>query len=68
MSDLSGEVVAERLKQLHDAAHRQLGISDDIEPLMTLCFMSLIVIPELKISTCGLFDVTKFDFVPLEAE
>ena len=68
MSDLSGEEVASRLTQLHDAAHRRLGISDDIEPLMTLCFMSLIVIPELKISTCGLFDVTKFDFVPLEAD
>ena len=68
MSDLSGEEVAERLKHLHDAAHQQLGISDDIEPLMTLCFMSLIVIPELKISTCGLFDVTKFDFVPIEAD
>ena len=68
MSDLSGEEVASRLKQLHDAAHRRLGISDDIEPLMTLCFMSLIVIPELKISTCGLFDVTKFNFVPLEAD
>ena len=57
MSDLSGEEVAARL-----------GISTDIEPLMTLCFMSLIVIPELKISTCGLFDVTKFDFVPIEAD
>ena len=68
MSDLSGEEVASRLKQMHDAAHERLGISDDIEPLMTLCFMSLIVIPELKISTCGLFDVTKFGFVPLEAD
>ena len=68
MSDLPGEEVAEHLKQLHEAAHQHLGISDDIEPLMTLCFMSLIVIPELKISTCGLFDVTKFDFVPLEAD
>ena len=68
MSDLPGEEVAERLKQMHLAAHQRLGISDDIEPLMTLCFMSLIVIPELKISTCGLFDVTKFGFVPPEAD
>ena len=68
MSDLSGEEVAARLGQLHEAAHKRLGISGDIEPLMTLCFMSLIVIPELKISTCGLFDVTKFDFVPIEAD
>ncbi len=68
MSDLPGEEVAARLKQMHDAAHQRLGISDDIEPLMTLCFMSLIVIPELKISTCGLFDVTQFKFVPPEAD
>ena len=68
MSDMTGEEVAERLKELHDDATQQLGISDDIEPLMTLCFMSLIVIPDLKISTNGLFDVTKFSFVPLEAD
>ena len=68
MSDLSGEEVAARLKQLHETAIERLGIDNDIEPLMTLCFMSLIVIPELKISTNGLFDVTKFDFVPLEAD
>lgn len=68
MSDLTGEEVAERLKELHDDAVQQLGISEDIEPLMTLCFMSLIVIPDLKISTNGLFDVTRFDFVPLEAD
>ena len=68
MSDLPGEEVAERLKALHDAAHDRLGISRDVEPIMTLCFMSLIVIPELKITTRGLFDVSKFDFVPLEAD
>ncbi|MBR6219812.1 MAG: hypothetical protein IKQ80_04555 [Clostridia bacterium] len=68
MSDLPGEAVAERLKALHDAAHERLGISMEVEPVMTLCFMSLIVIPELKITTRGLFDVSKFDFVPLEAD
>ena len=34
-------------------------------PYMTLSFMSLLVIPSLKISDKGLFDVDKFDFVPL---
>ena len=68
MSDLPGEEVAARLKQLHETAHERLGISRDVEPVMTLCFMSLIVIPELKITTRGLFDVTRFDFVPLEAD
>lgn len=28
--------------------------------------MSLAVIPELKITTRGLFDVIKFDFTPIE--
>lgn len=36
-------------------------------PFMTLSFMALLVIPELKISDKGLFDVRKFDFVPLFA-
>ena len=34
---------------------------------MTLCFMSLPVIPELKLTDMGLFDVTRFAFIPIEA-
>ena len=34
-------------------------------PFMTLSFMALLVIPDLKISDRGLFDVRKFGFVPL---
>ena len=68
MSDLPGEEVAERLRILHETAYERLGVSHDVEPVMTLCFMSLIVIPELKITTRGMFDVTKFDFVPAEAD
>ncbi len=34
-------------------------------PYMTLSFMALLVIPELKIGDCGLFDVTKFEPVTL---
>ena len=68
MSDLPGEEVAKGLKVLHDTAYERLGVSEDVEPVMTLCFMSLIVIPELKISTRGMFDVSRFDFVPPEAD
>ena len=32
-------------------------------PYMTLSFMALLVIPEIKISDKGLFDVTSFSFV-----
>jgi adenine deaminase len=34
-------------------------------PFMTLSFMALLVIPDLKISDKGLFDVKKFELVPL---
>jgi adenine deaminase len=36
-------------------------------PFMTLAFMALLVIPELKIGDKGLFDVTKFSFVDLQS-
>jgi len=32
---------------------------------MTMAFMSLLVIPELKLGDKGLFDVSKFDFTSL---
>jgi adenine deaminase len=34
-------------------------------PYMTLSFMALLVIPALKLSDRGLFDVDRFEFVPL---
>ena len=37
-------------------------------PFMTLSFMALPVIPELKITDQGLFDVQKFQYVPLHVE
>jgi adenine deaminase len=32
---------------------------------MTLSFLALLVIPALKLSVLGLFDGTKFEFVPI---
>ncbi|MCL2402392.1 MAG: adenine deaminase [Oscillospiraceae bacterium] len=68
MSNQCGEWVDEKLTAIHEMAHRELGISGDVEPLMTLCFMSLPVIPVLKLTDKGLFDVSAFDFVSVEAE
>lgn len=66
MSDQSGEWVDEKLTAIHDKAYLELGICEDVEPVMTLCFMSLIVIPAIKITDTGLFDVTTFSFIPVE--
>jgi len=66
MSELSGEELKEQLDDLHAKAHAELGISANVEPVMTLTFMSLPVIPELKLTARGLFDYAAFDFIALE--
>ena len=56
---------------LHDmlvAARAELGIPEDVEPFMTLSFMALPVIPELKLTARGLFNVNTFSFVGVEAD
>jgi adenine deaminase len=49
-----------------DAAVKQWG-SPLRAPFMTLSFMALLVIPELKLSDQGLFDGKRFEFTPLFA-
>jgi adenine deaminase len=68
MSNQSGEWVDKKLKTLEQIAIDELGVSKDVDPLMTLCFMALPVIPELKITDMGLFDVGAFSFISIEAE
>jgi len=63
MSDQNGEWVDKKLRTLEHKAVEELGVSREVEPLMTLCFMSLPVIPELKITDMGLFDVPAFKFI-----
>jgi len=63
MSDLSYEEAAGRYREL-DVFAKQLG-SRLAAPFMTLSFMALLVIPELKISDRGLFDAKRFEFTDL---
>jgi len=66
MSTRDGKEVAAKY-QLLNAEAQKLGTSLK-SPFMTLAFMSLLVIPELKLGDKGLFDVTKFEFVDLFVE
>ena len=68
MSLDSGEELEKKLSALHSKAHRELGISEEVEPVMTLTFMSLPVIPEIKLTDRGLFDYASFKIVPVEVE
>lgn len=55
-----------------DAEHEKLmelaynvGVNKEIDPFMLLAFLALPVIPELKLTDIGLFDVVNFEFVDL---
>lgn len=63
MSYRDGDKVARRHRQLKAVAAR-IGCKYKA-PFMTLAFMPLPVIPELKITDKGLFDATKFEFTSL---
>jgi adenine deaminase len=63
MSTDPAEVVARRYAEL-DRAAKALG-SELRAPFMTLSFMALLVIPQLKLSDLGLFDGEQFTFVDL---
>ena len=58
------------INELAAMYHKMNKLSKDMNckltaPFMTLSFMALIVIPELKLGDKGLFDVSKFEFVSL---
>jgi len=65
MSADDGEVVACAYERLNQKA-KAMGSRLDA-PFMTLSFMSLLVIPSLKLSDRGLFDGNRFEFVSLFA-
>ncbi|MCQ2489725.1 MAG: adenine deaminase, partial [Clostridia bacterium] len=64
MTDKPADVIAEENEALR-AKVREIGVNDNIEPFMNMAFVSLPVIPSLKMSTQGLVDVDHFSRVDL---
>lgn len=64
MSDQEPEIVAAGLDHLNASA-RELGCPENINPFMQLSFLSLPVIPRLRLTDKGLVDVEAFATVPL---
>lgn len=62
MSEEKLETVNEKLEKAKAEAYR-LGADKSIDPFMTLSFLSLPVIPSLRITTKGVFDVEKCEFL-----
>jgi adenine deaminase len=66
MSDRPLAEVHERLRSM-DGRLKAMGVTVS-SPFMTLSFLALSVIPELKITDRGLVDVGRFELVPLGIE
>ncbi len=62
MSDAPVETVLEKQRALLQAANA-LGADDACDPLVLLSFLALPVIPEVRLTDCGLFDVTTMSFL-----
>jgi adenine deaminase len=63
MSDQSAEIISNKLKVLLNTV-RPWGTKVD-NPFITLSFLALPVIPELKLTDKGLVDVGKFKIISL---
>lgn len=59
MSDEAPESFIENLETLIAKVHAA-GVPHDVEPFITLSFMSLPVIPEIRVTDMGVFDVCGF--------
>ena len=62
MSTLSAEEFIPRLDRIIKKAF-SMKVNPGIDPFITLSFMALPVIPQVRITDCGLFDVEKFAFI-----
>ena len=67
MSDHDAMWVKDRLEKIHETA-KVVGVNPKIGSVSTLCFMALHVIPELKLTDKGLFDVRQFKFVDIRVK
>jgi adenine deaminase len=65
MSLEAAEGIASQVEKLTQAA-REIGVLLE-NPFLTLSFMALPVIPELKLTDKGLVDVSQFQIIPLES-
>ncbi len=67
--DIGGLMSSDSIENVIDSVGKmktqalELGVSKGIDPFMNLSFIALPVIPDIKITSRGVFDVIKFDFL-----
>ena len=65
MTNSSAQEVASAVAELVSLAYG-LGVKECYDPFLTLAFLSLPVIPALKLTDRGLVDVDSFGFIPVD--
>lgn len=66
MSSENADSLIEKSAEIIEKAY-QAGVHRDLEAFMSLAFLSLAVIPELKVTDKGLFDVNQFKLIDINA-
>ncbi|MBR0435225.1 MAG: adenine deaminase [Lachnospiraceae bacterium] len=62
ISDKSFSYVSNKVKKMKTKAYK-MGIDKNMDPFITLSFMALPVIPKIRCTPRGVFDVVKWDYV-----
>lgn len=65
ISTLSGEQVQRIARDMISTA-RKMGVLEGIDPFITLSFLALPVIPHIRLTDMGLFDVDSFEIIEKE--
>lgn len=65
MSMKNAQETAEQNEHMRRVVHEDMGVAEGIEPFMHMAFVSLPVIPDLKMTTRGLVDVNRWEQVSL---
>ena len=66
MTNIDPYELVTKSQSLFDKAYK-MGVTSDKEAFFSLMFLSLAVIPHIRLTDKGLVDVFKFDFLPLDA-
>lgn len=67
MSSEPIDIINKKLNSIISIAYEKLRVNKTLDPILTLSFMALPVIPEIKITDKGLFDVKSFSFIDIYA-
>ena len=62
MSSAKGDELNEHLERISQRAYA-MGVNPCVDPFISLSFMALPVIPKLRITDMGMFDVERFQFI-----